>query len=183
MGSEFSRFRATSLTVSIIDPAVIWSSREICDMLPSVSPSILYHHILPLSILRKKFWKCTLKFVVPRIWWKEIVCIPLLTWPTKVSNLFGVGRGAQTYKNWTINGGENFGWCCKKWQEHSFVSGNAHEVRRNTVYLYQKLMCYFSIPFYLPYEYVTYYASIYHVPKLCTASSGKIAYFPNESLI
>ena len=27
------------------------------------------------------------------------VAVPLLTWPTKMSNLFGVGRGTQIYKN------------------------------------------------------------------------------------
>ena len=37
-----------------IYPAVIGSSHKIYDMLPYLSPSILYHHILPLSILQKK---------------------------------------------------------------------------------------------------------------------------------
>ena len=40
---------------------------------------------------------------------------------------FGVGRGSQIYQYWTINEGENWGWCCKKWQEHSFISDNARE--------------------------------------------------------
>ena len=75
----------------------------------------------------EKFWKCTSNFVAPRIWWKKIVCGPLLTWPTQVSNIFGVGRGPQIYKTWTSNDGDNWGWCCKKWQEHSFVSDNARE--------------------------------------------------------
>ena len=39
-----------------------------------------------------------------------------------MSNLFGVGRVAQIYKNWTSNGGDNCGW-----QEHSFVIDNARE--------------------------------------------------------
>ena len=65
--------------------------------------------------------------MAPRIWWIFFICGPLLTWPTQVSNLFGDGRGAQIYKNWLINGGDNWGWCCKKWQEHSFVSDNASE--------------------------------------------------------
>ena len=41
------------------------------------------------------------------------VAIPPFTWPNQVSNIFGVGRGAQIYKKWTINGGENWGWCWK----------------------------------------------------------------------
>ena len=44
-------------------------------------------------------------------------------------------------------------------------------------------MCSFSISFYFSYSYVPYSASIYHVPKFCTASSGKIARFPNASLL
>ena len=49
--------------------------------------------------------------------------------------------------------------------------------------LYQKLMCSFSISFSFSYSYVPYSASIYPVHKLCTASSGKIARFPNAFLI
>ena len=44
-------------------------------------------------------------------------------------------------------------------------------------------MCSFSIPISLSYSYVTYSASIYPVPKFCTAYSGKIAYFPNVYII
>ena len=53
MGSEFSLLIATRLSVSKIDPEVIGSSRKMCEMLPSLSPNILYHHILLLSKLRK----------------------------------------------------------------------------------------------------------------------------------
>ena len=41
--------------------------------------------------------------------------------------MFGVGRGTQVDKNWTSNGDNNWGWFCKKWQEYSFVSDNAHK--------------------------------------------------------
>ena len=44
-----------------------------------------------------------------------------------MSNQFNVGRGPQTFKNYTRNGGENLGRCCKKWQEHLFVSDTARE--------------------------------------------------------
>ena len=53
MGSEFSLFSVTSLTVSKIAPAVIGSSRKRCDMLPLLYPSIFYHNILPLLRLQK----------------------------------------------------------------------------------------------------------------------------------
>ena len=42
-------------------------------------------------------------------------------------NIFGVGRGAANLDNCTSNGADNWGWCCKKWQEHTFVSDNACE--------------------------------------------------------
>ena len=70
----------------------------------------------------------------------------------------------------------------KSGQEHSFVSDNVREVIRQSAYLYHKLMCSFSIPFSLSYSYVPYSNFIYPVPKLCTASSGKITRFPNGSL-
>ena len=54
MGSEFPLFSATRLEVIKIDPEGMVPSRKICEMLPSLSPSIFYHHILPLSRLRKK---------------------------------------------------------------------------------------------------------------------------------
>ena len=38
-----------------------------------------------------------------------------------------VGRRRKIYKKWTSNGGDNWGWCWKKWQEHSFVGDNARE--------------------------------------------------------
>ena len=43
-------------------------------------------------------------------------------------------------------------------------------------------MCSFSIPFSFSYSYVPYSDSIYPVPKLCTASSGKVSRFPNSYL-
>ena len=39
------------------------------------------------------------------------VTVPLLTWPTQVSNIFGVGGGTQIYKNWTSNGSKNWFQC------------------------------------------------------------------------
>ena len=55
MGSEFSLFSATCSTVSKIDPALIVSICKICEILPSLSPSILYNHILSLSRLWKNY--------------------------------------------------------------------------------------------------------------------------------
>ena len=52
MGLEYSLFGETSLTVSKVDLTVIGPSRKRCDMLPLLSPSILYHRILSLLILR-----------------------------------------------------------------------------------------------------------------------------------
>ena len=51
MGSIFPLFSATSLAVSKTHPAVIGSSRKICDILPLLSTIVLYHHILALSRL------------------------------------------------------------------------------------------------------------------------------------
>ena len=53
-------------------------------------------------------------------------------------------------------------------------------MRSQSACLYQKLMCSFSIPFSLSYSYVMYSVYIYYLPKLCTASSGKISHFPNS---
>ena len=117
-----------------------------------------------------------------RIWWKKIWLLPLLTWPTQVYNRFGAGRGPQLYKHWNVNGGDNWGWCYKKWQEHSFVSDNEREVRRQSACIYQKLMCSFSVPLSFSYSYVPHSDSIYLFPKLCPASSGKVACFLNVSL-
>ena len=36
-----------------------------------------------------------------------------MTWNTQVSNIFSVGRGLQIYRNWTSNGGDTLGLCCK----------------------------------------------------------------------
>ena len=108
MGSEFSLFSATSLAVSKIDPTEIVSSRKRSCMISSLSPSIMYHHILPLSRLRE------ISEIALRTSWHPgngdfFVTAPLLTFPTKASNLFCVGRKTQIYKNWIINGGENWG--------------------------------------------------------------------------
>ena len=75
----------------------------------------------------EKFCKCTWNFVAHRIWCFFFICIPLLTWPTWVSTIHGIGRGPQIYKNWTSNGGDNWGWCFKKMQGHSFVSDDERE--------------------------------------------------------
>ena len=78
-------------------------------MLYSLPPSILYEHILTLTRLQKN------SETELQTSWKpgygEIIfgCVTLLTWPTEVSNLFGVGRGTQIYINWTINGGKIWG--------------------------------------------------------------------------
>ena len=53
MGSECSLFSSTSLVVRKTDSVVILSSRKISEMLHLLSPSILYHHNLPLLILWK----------------------------------------------------------------------------------------------------------------------------------
>ena len=75
----------------------------------------------------EKIWKCTLKFMAPRILWKGFILDPLLTWPTQVSNQFSVGGGTQIYKRWTSNGGKKLGWFFNRWQYHSFFSYNARE--------------------------------------------------------
>ena len=126
IGSAFFLFSATRLAVIKIYPTVIESSHKRYEVLPSLYPSILYHHILPLSRLKKNSESALQTLWHPGYGEKHI-CGPLLTWPTQVSNLFGVGRGPQIYKNWTSYGGDNWGWCCKKWQEHSFVRDNTCE--------------------------------------------------------
>ena len=113
--------------MSKIDPAVIGSICKMCETLPSLPPSILYHHILPMSRLRKNSESALQTSWHPGYGEEIFVCSPLLICPTQVSNLFGDGRGPQIYKKWTSNGGDNWEWCCKKWQEHSFVSDNACE--------------------------------------------------------
>ena len=75
----------------------------------------------------EKFWKCILNFVAPIIWWNIFVCGPLWTSTAQVLYLFCVVRGTQIYKNWTRSGGDNWGWCYKNWQYHSFLSYNACE--------------------------------------------------------
>ena len=125
MGSGFSLFSATSLIVSKIDPAMIVSSRRIFEMLPLLSPSILYHHILTLLRLRKHSASALQNSWHPG--YGEKNCSPLLIWPDQVSSLFVVVSGLQIYKNWTSNGGDNWGLCCKKWQDHSFLSYNSRE--------------------------------------------------------
>ena len=71
----------------------------------------IYHHILPLSRLRK-ISECALRTSWHPGYYENIfVAIPLLTCPAKVPNIIGVGRGTQIYKNCTSNGGNNWGWC------------------------------------------------------------------------
>ena len=50
MGSQLSLFSSTRLVVSKIDLEVIVSSHIISEIIPSLSPSILYHHNL--TVLR-----------------------------------------------------------------------------------------------------------------------------------
>ena len=108
------------------DPAVIASIHKRSEMLPSLSPSILYHHILPLLRIRKNSVG-ELQTLWHTGYDENNICAPLLTWPTYVSNILGVGRGTHTYQYWTINMGDNWGQCCQNWQENSFVTDNAHE--------------------------------------------------------
>ena len=112
MGSSFTLFSATRLSVSKIDPAVIWSSRKIYDMISLLSLSILYHHILPLVRLWKDL-KVHFELSGTQDMVNFFVCNSLLTSPTQVFSIFGVGRGPKIYKNWTRNGGENWEWCWK----------------------------------------------------------------------
>ena len=79
-------------------------------MLPSLSSSILSHHILPLSRLTKNSKSSLRTLWHPGYGENKFVCVPLLTWPTQVSNLFGVGRERKSTKNGltlglTIGGG------------------------------------------------------------------------------
>ena len=109
IGSQLSLFSETSLAVSKIEPVVIGSSRKRCDMIPFFSPSILYHHILPLSRLQKKSKSALQTLWHPGHGEKNFICSLLLTCTTQVSNPFGFGRGPQIYKSWTSNGGNNWG--------------------------------------------------------------------------
>ena len=77
MVSSFPLLRSTRLAVSKLDPAVIGSSRKICEMLPSLYPSILYHHILPLSRLRKSSENALRTLWHPGYGEKTFVCVPL----------------------------------------------------------------------------------------------------------
>ena len=110
IGSGFYFLSATSLTLIQIYPEVIVSILKVFDMLPSLYPSYLYHHILPFSRLQKVF-----ESALRTLWhpgYVEIfflICAPLLTCPSEVFNLLGVGRGPQFYKKWTSNGGDNWG--------------------------------------------------------------------------
>ena len=78
-------------------------------MLPSLSPIILYHHILPMSVIRKNSESAFQTLQYPGYGENNFVCVPLLTWLTQVYNIFGVVRGTQIYKNCTCNGGGNWG--------------------------------------------------------------------------
>ena len=59
-------------------------------------------------------------------------CGPLSTWPDQVSNLFGFGRGAQIYKNWTSDGGDN-------WDDAAKSGKNAHLIVIMRVRIPQKI--------------------------------------------
>ena len=127
-GSEFPLFSATRLEVSKIDHVVIGLRRKIFEMLPLLSPSILYHHILILLRLLENSESALRNSWHPGYGENIFVAITLLTWPAQVYNIISVGRRTKIYKVWTRNGGKNWGWCWKKWQEHSFFGVNAREV-------------------------------------------------------
>ena len=96
-------------------------------MLPLLSPSIFSHHIFPLSRLQKNSASSLQNLWHPGYEENIFICRPFLTYPTLVSNLSDVGRDPQIYKKWTMNGGSNWGLCCKFFQELSIVSDNARE--------------------------------------------------------
>ena len=125
MGSEFYFFSATSLTVSKLDPAVIGSIRKICEMLPSSSPIILYHHILTLSRPQKNSENALRTSWHPGYGEKYFDCVALLIWPTQVSNIFSVVRWAANIQKMDYRRGRQLGLMLKNWQEHSRVSDNA----------------------------------------------------------
>ena len=95
-------------------------------MLPLLSPSILPLHPDLVQTLEKSA-SAFKTLCCPGYDENVFIYGSLLTWYTQVSNLFSDGRGPQIYKNWTSNGGDNWGGCYKKWQEHSFVIDNASE--------------------------------------------------------
>ena len=103
------------------------SSLKRYKIIPQLSPSILYHHIL--NFLR--LWKNSASELQtqshPGYDDFFIICIPVLTYPTYVYNIFGLESGPQIYRYWTRNGGDNQWRCCKKWQQNSFVTDNARE--------------------------------------------------------
>ena len=82
--------------MSKIYPVVIGSIHKRYEMLLSLSPSILYYHILTLSRLGKNSESALRTSWNPG--YGENISVPLLTWPNQVSNLFGVGRRLQIYK-------------------------------------------------------------------------------------
>ena len=92
-----------------------------------VIPKYIVTPYLALVDTLEKFCKCTSNFVAPRIQSIFFICVLLSTCPTNMANLFVVGRGLQIYKNRTSNGGNNWGWLYKKWQEHLFVIDNVRE--------------------------------------------------------
>ena len=131
MGLWFYLFRETRLSVSKTDPGVIVASRKICEMIPLLSPSILYHRPLPLlrlwKILQVRFELCGTQDTT-----KLIICTPLLTWTTYVFNRIGVVRGLQNFKTWIINRGENLGWFWK-------IGDNTHLIVIVHIKLSQKI--------------------------------------------
>ena len=92
-----------------IYPVSLGPTRRRCEMLPSLSSIILYHHILPLTRLWKNYEIALQTSWHPGYGKYKLHYILLLTWYTQVSNLFCVGKGRQIYKNCTRNGGNNWG--------------------------------------------------------------------------
>ena len=77
-------------------------------MLPLLSPSILPLHPDLVQTLEKSA-SAFKTLCCPGYDENVFIYGSLLTWYTQVSNLFSDGRGPQIYKNWTSNGGDNWG--------------------------------------------------------------------------
>ena len=97
MGSGFILFITTMSVVIETYPAVQYQSVKDIRCFPHYT-QVYCTTTYCLCRYFKTFCKCTLNFVTPRIWRFFFVCVPLLTLPNQVSNLFGTGRGAQIYK-------------------------------------------------------------------------------------
>ena len=74
-----------------------------------------------------KFYKQTLNFMTPSILW---TCFHLRS-PFNQDYLcvlwFWCWKGTIKFKVWDSNGGDNWGWSWKNWQEQSFVGDNPCE--------------------------------------------------------